>query len=90
MHFDFKSDLAKLRFDMISKVQFNELEQRVQKLESGGMPNSEISWLQSQDNRLDPANKALCIGNWAETSVSSEIFLLMVALAIPNREPSDF
>ena len=57
----FTADLANLRAEMISEPRFVQLEQEVQKLKQGGLPNKEMHWMQDQINRLDPANKCLAL-----------------------------
>ena len=63
---DLKSELATLKAEMVTKEIFQSLEVRVCKLEAEGAPNVEVSWLQSQVGRLDPANKSLCLRGFKE------------------------
>ena len=43
---EFKSDLAKLREEMVTRSMFEELEGRIKTLETQGLANPEVSWLQ--------------------------------------------
>ena len=47
---EFKDDLGKIREELISRSQFEVLQGRVEKLESGGLSEIEISWFQQQVN----------------------------------------
>ena len=67
---EFKSELAKLRAEVVSRVQFEGLEKRVVELEAGGLASSRINWLQDQLNRLDPANKSLSFSGFISTSAA--------------------
>ena len=67
---DFAQDLKQLREDTISKSQFETQEQRIVKLEGGGLASTQISWMQTQLNRLDPANKSLCFNNLSENDLT--------------------
>ena len=63
---DLKSELATFNAQIVTKEVFQSLEVRVSKLEAEGAPTSEVSWLQSQVGRLDPANKSLCLRGFKE------------------------
>ena len=70
---EFKTELAKLRAELVSHVQFEGLEKLVVELEAGGLASSRIDWLQAQLNRIDPANRSL--------SFSSFTFFFFMRLA---------
>jgi len=63
----FKSELAALRDDlrteMVTRTMHAELEQkfedRISRLEEGGVANAEIGWMKQQISKLDPANRSL-------------------------------
>ena len=67
---EFKTELAKLRAELVSRVQFEGLEKRVVELEAGGLASSRIDWLQDQLNRLDPANRSLSFSGFTSTSAA--------------------
>jgi len=62
----FHAEVALLREEFVSSPQFVALETRVEKLEAGGLPSSQISGLQSQLGRLDSANKQLSFEGFEE------------------------
>ena len=64
----FNSEIAKLRAELVSQVEFKRLEKRLDDLEAGCLPTVQIDFLQEQLNRLDPANKSLCFAGFKSTS----------------------
>ena len=83
----FQEELAKLRAEMVSSVQFGVLEARVQKLEAGGLASSEISFLQQQVNRLDPANRSLAFTGFKSTSANGRNALIQNFLTTTSSDP---
>ena len=77
----FKEALTKLRADMVFKTQFVELEVRVQNLECRGLVGLDVSWLQMQVSRLDPANKSLCLKGIATMDVDSRTKMIEECLS---------
>ena len=63
---EFKKDISGIRAEMMTKESFKSWEIRIEKLEAGGLPNSQISWMQQQVNRLDPANKSIAFKGFTE------------------------
>ena len=57
---DLETELGTLKADIVTQEIFQSLEIRVSKLEAEGAPNVQVSWLLSQDGRLDPAYRSLC------------------------------
>ena len=70
---EFKVELGKLRADTVAKETFSVLEVRLKNLESGGVPNSQITWFQDQLHRLDPANKSMCFSGFKSDDANSRI-----------------
>ena len=64
----FKSDILAVREEMVTKIDHSALESRVKALESGGLAAPQVSWLQQQVQRLDPANRSLCFKNLKQTN----------------------
>ena len=58
-----KEEMNQMKLDMVTKVQFEELETRVHKLEMNvvSAANPDMSFLQSQLERLDPAHKSISL-----------------------------
>ena len=69
----FKEELAKLRVEMVSRVEFEAFEKRVQKLETGGLASAQVAALQKQVERLDPANKSLSFVGWKDVSGEARV-----------------
>ena len=63
---DLKHDLQTSKLEMVTKDVHEKLEERVANLEAGGVPKAEISWMQRQVQRLDPANKSLCFTDFSD------------------------
>ena len=49
----FKEELAKLRVEMVSRVEFEAFEKRVQKLETGGLASAQVAAFQKQMSILN-------------------------------------
>jgi hypothetical protein len=67
-----------VKAEMVTKEVFSSLEGRVVELENlassgGGLQSGQISWMQQQVNRFDPANKSLTFGNMKGTDVSKRV-----------------
>jgi len=73
---EFKSDLAKLREEMVTRSMFEELEGRIKTLETQGLANPEVSWLQQQVGRLDPANRSLAFTGFVEKDLGKRRSLI--------------
>ena len=70
---DFKKELGKLREEMVSRSEFDDLVQKVRELQSGGLPNSQITWMQDQLNRFDSANKSLAFMGFKDNNAENRI-----------------
>ena len=70
---DFKKELGKFREEMVSRSEFDVLVQKVRELQSGGLPNSQITWMQDQLNRFDPANKSLAFMGFKDNNAENRI-----------------
>jgi len=79
-----KNDLKTLQSETVTKVVFQSLEERVSKLEAGGVPKPETKWLQMQVNRLDPANKSLCFRDFTTTDAAKRVAAIEATLANLN------
>ena len=66
----FKNELAQLRQEMVSKQMFDQLENRVNKLERDGLTIPDLSFLRQQVSKLDPANRSLRIRGFKESNIS--------------------
>ena len=66
-------EIGQLRHDMVTTQEFKVLEDRVSKLERAPQSSGslQINALKQQLNRLDPANKSVCIRNLKDNDVSS-------------------
>ena len=76
----FQEEISKLRLELVSRVEFERLENRIDDLESGGLANVQIDFLQEQLKRLDPANKSLAFAGFKSSSANGrrtqiEVFL---------------
>jgi len=69
----FKTELATLRADMVSRSDFSVLEGKVQELQIGGLPSPQLAWFQEQINRNDPANRCLCFAGFKDSSVEARV-----------------
>ena len=58
---DLKKAIQDLKEDMVTKDLFQKLEERAALLEKDGRPDKQMSWMNQQVNRLDPANKQLAL-----------------------------
>jgi len=61
-----KHELQTSKLEMVTKHAHENLEKRVANLEAEGVDNAEISWMQRQVQRLDPANKSLCFTGFTD------------------------
>ena len=61
-----KHELQTSKLEMVTKIVHEDLEKRVAILEAGGVTKPEISWMQRQVQRLDPANKSLCFSGFSD------------------------
>ena len=85
--FHFNEELSKLRAELVSRVEFQGLEERVKVLETGGLASSEIAWMQQQVNRLDPANRSLAFTGLKSTSANGRVALIESFLKISGGDP---
>ena len=72
----FKSDLAKLREEMVTRSMFEDLEERIKTLETQGLASPEVNWLQQQAGRLDPANRSLAFTGFVEKDLGKRRSLI--------------
>ena len=63
----FKTELEQLRAEMVSQDQFQNFERRLENLEKAGLGSSQLTWMQQQIQKLDPANKSLCFKGFKES-----------------------
>ena len=70
---DLRHELQTSKLEMVTKHAHENLEKRVAKLEAGGVDNAEISWMQRQVQRLDPANKSLCFTGFTDKDGTKRI-----------------
>ena len=83
-----QEELSDLKAEMVTKSDFENLEKRVIKLESGSR-SPEMNQLYIQLNRLDPAHKALAIGGFGETDLQKRVDYLNKILQESVGCPSD-
>ena len=67
----FRTEILALREEMGTKNDHVVLETRVKALESGDLAAPELSWLQQQVQRLDPANRSLCCEGLSQSNPST-------------------
>ena len=72
--------MAKLRLELVSRVDFEALEEKVKELQSGGFAIPQSSFLRDQTNRLDPANKSLCFSGFKSTSTEARTTVIRAFL----------
>ena len=79
------NEIQAMKAEMVTKDVFSSLEVRVKKLESdmsgissgvGSGSSGQVSFLQEQVNRLDPANKCLSFNSWTSKSTSGRKALI--------------
>lgn len=68
-----RAEVQEIKKDMVNKEMFGSLEARVQKLESGGVACSQLSWLKEQINKLDPCNKCLSVNGFKDENVGGRV-----------------
>ena len=61
-----KKGFEEFRADVITKSEFQAWRKRIETLGAGELPNAQVSWMQQQVNRLDPANKSLAFKEFSE------------------------
>ena len=76
-----QEDVTAMKAEMVTKVQFTALEIRVEALETKGLPSPQINHLQQQLQRLDPANKSLCLRGFKEGQIQCRKVLIEECLA---------
>jgi hypothetical protein len=76
-----QTDVASMKAEMTTKIQFSALEVRVEALETKGLPSPQINHLQQQLQRLDPANKSLCFRGFKEGQIQCRKVLIEECLA---------
>jgi hypothetical protein len=75
-----KNEIQAVKQDMVTKVIFQSLEDRVLALEQGGVNNSQMNWMHQQVGRLDPANKSLCLKGFSEKDAAKRFKIIETML----------
>ena len=67
---EFRTELAALKSEMISRSMFDQLENRVTALEQQGLASPDLSFLCQQVNRLDPAHCSIRVRGLKQSQVN--------------------